>query len=92
MKSLTYPQAKAVFSSLEPYGDIDEDKVINKRDCRPFDVDRQDEEWDDFNREVREANKPTDEEIEEAFEAEEKEKFDYEKHTGFSRPFWGDED
>ena len=42
-KDLTYPQAKALFPSLNPYGDADKDGVKNWLDCRPFDPSRQDE-------------------------------------------------
>jgi hypothetical protein len=46
IKDLTYKQAKRRFPTLAPFGDIDQDGVINKRDCRPFDEERQDEEDD----------------------------------------------
>jgi len=37
MKKLSYPQAKARFPKLSPYGDADGDHILNKFDCRPFD-------------------------------------------------------
>ena len=42
-KDLTYPQAKALYPGLNPYGDADKDGVKNWLDCRPFDPKRQDE-------------------------------------------------
>ena len=42
LKDYTYSQARIRYPFIEPRGDIDEDGVPNKRDCRPFDVDRQD--------------------------------------------------
>lgn len=50
LKNLKYKQAKSIFPTLEPNGDIDQDGVVNSKDCRPFDVDRQDEEEDDYQR------------------------------------------
>lgn len=49
LNNLTYKQAKKTFPGLKPYGDIDRDGVINKRDCRPFDTDRQDDAEDLIN-------------------------------------------
>jgi hypothetical protein len=48
LKNLNYPQAKKRFPFLEPYGDADEDGVINKKDCHPFDVKRQDDDAQDL--------------------------------------------
>ena len=45
IKNLKYKQAKAIFPRLNPNGDYDRDGVKNKKDCRPFDAMRQD---DDF--------------------------------------------
>lgn len=44
LKDLTYPQAKKRFPFLNPNGNIDGDNKINKKDCRPFDSMRQDDE------------------------------------------------
>lgn len=46
VRSLRYKQAKTIFPSLKAYGDADQDGVINKRDCRPFDGGRQDDAQD----------------------------------------------
>ena len=43
LKRLNYPQAKRRMPFIEPTGDIDDDGVVNKKDCRPFDEERQDE-------------------------------------------------
>ena len=36
MKNLNWPQAKARFPLMKPYGDVDKDGVKNKFDCKPF--------------------------------------------------------
>jgi len=41
IKNLTWPQAKARFPNMKPYGDVDKDGVKNKFDCKPFDRKRQ---------------------------------------------------
>jgi hypothetical protein len=46
LNDLNYKRAKKVFPKLSPRGDIDGDGVINKRDCHPFDVERQDDDED----------------------------------------------
>jgi hypothetical protein len=46
LKDLTYPQAKKRFPFLNPNGNIDGDNKVNKKDCRPFDSMRQDEDLD----------------------------------------------
>jgi hypothetical protein len=43
IKDLTYPQAKKRFPFINPVADYDGDSVINKKDCRPFDEERQDD-------------------------------------------------
>ena len=43
VSNLTWKQAKARFPGLNPYGDIDKDRVKNFRDCKPFDIKRQGE-------------------------------------------------
>ena len=63
LKDLKYPRAKRIFPTLEPYGDADDDGVINKKDCRPFDIERQDEEEDMMIRNM-EAERTRQEEIE----------------------------
>jgi hypothetical protein len=50
LKGLKYKEAKRIFPNLKPYGDIDGDGVTNKRDCRPFDVDKQDDYEDEMER------------------------------------------
>jgi hypothetical protein len=46
LKDLTYPQAKKIFPFLNPNGNIDGDNKVNKKDCRPFDAMRQDDDLD----------------------------------------------
>lgn len=41
LKDLNWKQSKKVFPLMNPNGDWDGDKVKNKKDCRPFDVERQ---------------------------------------------------
>jgi hypothetical protein len=50
IKNLKYKQAKAIFPRLNPNGDYDRDGVKNKKDCRPFDAMRQDDEEDEWER------------------------------------------
>jgi len=50
IKDLTYPQAKKRFPFLNPNGNIDGDNKVNKKDCRPFDSMRQDDEEDEWER------------------------------------------
>jgi hypothetical protein len=52
VKDLRYRQAKAIFPRLNPNGDIDGDGVKNKKDCRPFDAMRQDDDAQDLIDEV----------------------------------------
>jgi len=40
-KDLNWAQAKRVYPKLNPFGDADKDKVINKFDCRPFNKKKQ---------------------------------------------------
>ena len=42
LKTLTWPQAKKRFPNLSPFGDVDKDGVMNFKDCRPFDKNKQD--------------------------------------------------
>jgi len=44
LNNMNYKEAKKSFPGLKPYGDIDGDGVINKKDCHPFDTSRQDDE------------------------------------------------
>ena len=48
LKDLRYKQAKRIFPRLNPYADSDGDGVPNKRDCRPFDAARQDDDIQDL--------------------------------------------
>lgn len=41
LKDLNWKQSKKVFPLMNPNGDWDGDGVKNKKDCRPFDVERQ---------------------------------------------------
>jgi len=41
--NLSWPQAKARFPLLKPYGDADGDGLKNFRDCKPFDRKRKGE-------------------------------------------------
>jgi hypothetical protein len=47
-KDLRWFQAKAKFLRLSPRGDIDKDKVRNKKDCRPFNKKKQDDYEDPY--------------------------------------------
>ena len=49
LKNLTWPQAKARFPLMKPYGDADKDGLKNFRDCKPFDIKRKGEEHDEEN-------------------------------------------
>jgi len=44
IKNLSWPQAKARFPLMNPYGDADGDRLKNKFDCKPFDKTRKGEE------------------------------------------------
>jgi hypothetical protein len=48
LEDLNYKQAKKRYPFLNPSGDIDNDGVINKRDCHPFDTSRQDDDAQDL--------------------------------------------
>lgn len=48
LKGMRYKEAKAIFPNLNPRGDYDGDGVPNKRDCRPFDEERQDDNMQSF--------------------------------------------
>jgi hypothetical protein len=55
LKDMNWQQAKRRMPFLEPRGDLDEDGVVNKRDCKPFDAMRQDDDDEElFNRIDRE--------------------------------------
>jgi len=41
--NLSWKQSQKRFPLMNPYGDIDRDGVKNLRDCKPFDIKRQDE-------------------------------------------------
>jgi hypothetical protein len=41
-KDLTYPEAKKMYN-LDPFSDVDQDRVPNWKDCHPFDRSRQDD-------------------------------------------------
>ena len=41
IKNLNWEQSKKRFPLMNPYGDVDGDKVKNFRDCKPFDIKRQ---------------------------------------------------
>jgi len=43
IKDLSWPQAKARFPLMKPYGDADNDGLKNFRDCKPFDWKRKGE-------------------------------------------------
>jgi len=43
LKNLSWPQAKARFPLMKPYGDADKDGLKNFRDCKPFDMTRKGE-------------------------------------------------
>ncbi len=47
INNLSWPQAKARFPGLKPYGDADKDRVKNFRDCKPFDIRRQGKKHDE---------------------------------------------
>lgn len=48
LKDLNWKQSKKVFPLMNPNGDWDGDGVKNKKDCRPFDVERQHDEAQDL--------------------------------------------
>ena len=43
ISNLSWPQAKARFPLMKPYGDADGDGLKNFRDCKPFDFRRKGE-------------------------------------------------
>ena len=47
LKNLSWPQAKARFPGLKPYGDADRDGLKNYKDCKPFDIKRQGKEHEE---------------------------------------------
>jgi hypothetical protein len=87
VKDLTYKQSKKIFPRLPANQDWDGDGVKNKKDCRPFDVERQHDEIDDLERD----RKKVVERIE--FWKKQKEKgSDYENHyTDIMIQGWEDE-
>lgn len=46
LNNMNYKQAKKTFPGLRANGDIDHDGVKNKRDCKPFNTDMQDDAQD----------------------------------------------
>jgi len=42
LKNLSWSQAKSRFPLMNPFGDADKDGVKNFKDCKPFDIKRQD--------------------------------------------------